>query len=518
MSDIQTLKSYLVSLGFTADMKQFRMFQGTLKEASSIVKAETGTIAANLLKWQLGIVGMFGAISGAVLAATDKVAMADQEYRLFGERMFMDTAHARGLKLALDALHEPLNAIAFDPELHSRFNKLMKDQGIMAAGLGGDYEGTMKQIRDIRFEFTLFQLEIHYLLMGTVSQLFKSLGLGSGNLLQSLQKINEWIIHHIPQLSKQFSDYLVPILKDSWQILKDVGELVGMLATQFTNFIGVISGDRSIEGSTFSFDKFAKAIEKVVHWVATLLDMFIRLETKLKFIVPMLFGAATLGGAGTFIGGIVGGPAGALLGAGGGALVGGGLGLAYSAIAGLHSDSGAARGTSNGGSSIIQQIASIATQYGVPPRLAIAVAMQESGMRQFRKDGKPLVNRGAHGESHATGIFQLEPGTARMLGVNPNDTTQNIIGGVSYLKQLKEKYGSYNLALQHYYGSRDAGANASYAQQVMNIESGINIGSIHIMQPNAPLDQITRAVADGVKQHQGKQIQRNLSELASVYH
>lgn len=514
MSDIQTLKSYLVSLGFTADMKQFRMFQGTLKEASSIVKAETGTIAANLLKWQLGIVGMFGAISGAVLAATDKVAMADQEYRLFGERMFMDTAHARGLKVALDALHEPLNAIAFDPELHSRFNQLLKDQGTMAGGLGGGYEGTMKQIRDIRFEFTRFQVEIQYLLMGTVGQLFKSLGLGSGNLLQSLQKINEWIIHHIPQLSKQFSDYLVPILKDSWQILKDVGELVGMLATQFANFIGVISGDRSIEGSTFSFDKFAKAIEKVVHWVATALDYFIKLEHVVKALVPTLAGMSAGAGIGATIG-ILGGP----VGAGTGALVGGGLGLAYSAIAGLHGDSGAVRGTSSGGSSIVQQIAAIATQYGVDPRLAIAVAMQESGTRQFGKDGNPLVNRGAHGESHATGIFQLEPGIARMLGVNPNDTTQNIIGGVLYLKQLTSKYhGDTNLALQHYYGSRDAGANASYAQQVMNRESGINIGSINIMQPNATPDQITRAVADGVKQHQGKQIQRNLSELASVYH
>jgi hypothetical protein len=516
VSDIQTLKSYLVSLGFSADMKQFRMFQGTLKEASSIVQKETGHIAANLLKWQVGVVGMFAAVSGAVLGAMDHVAMADQDFRLFGERMFMDTAHAKSLKIALNALHEPLNAIAFDPELHARFNQLYRDQQQMQGGLGGDFEGNMKGIRDIRFEFTRLQVELEYLTMGVVSQLFKSLGLGSGNLLQTLQKLNGWIIDHIPQLSKQFSDYLVPILKDSWQIMKDVGMVLGDLATQFANFIGVISGDKSIEGSIFSFDKFARAIEKVVHWVATALDYFLKLEHVVKALVPTLAGMGAGAGIGATIGAL-GGP----IGAGGGALIGGGLGLAYSAIAGLHRNgagAGAAASVGNSSTDYAASIVALARRYHVDPKLALAVAQQESGIKQFKPDGSLLVNRGAHGESHATGIFQLEPGTARSLAVDPKDAQQNIIGGVTLLAQLLSRFnGNQRQALEHYYGSKNASANSKYAQDVMNREGSITIGEINIMQPNLDYNGVVKAVSEGVKQKGDKQTVRNLAVLTTVY-
>lgn len=514
MSDIQTLKSYLVSLGFSADMKQFRTFQSTLKEASTLVQKETGHIATNLLKWQVGVVGMFAAVSGAVLGAMDHVAMADQDFRLFGERMFMDTAHAKSLKIALNALHEPLNAIAFDPELHARFNQLYQDQKTMQGGLGPDFESNMKGIRDIRFQFTRLQVELEYLTMGVVSQLFKSLGLGSGNLLQSLQKINSWIITHIPQLSKQFSDYLVPILKDSWEIMKDVGMLLGDLANQFSNFIGVISGDDSLQSSTFSFDKFARAIEKVVHWVAVALDKFLKLEHVVKALIPTLAGIGAGAGIGAAVGAI-GGP----IGAGGGALIGGGLGLAYSAIAGLHNN-GAPAGTSVASTKdeYKKLIISFAKKYNVDPKLALAVAEVESGIRQFNSDGSLLVNRGKNGESHATGIFQLEPNTAKSLAIDAKDAQQNIIGGVAYLAQLLGHFnGDQKLALEHYYGSKDAATNSKYAQSVISKEGNIQIGEINIVQPNLDYEGVAKAVSEGIKNSNDKQIQRNLAVLTPVY-
>lgn len=76
------------------------------------------------------------------------------------------------------------------------------------------------------------------------------------------------------------------------------------------------------------------------------------------------------------------------------------------------------------------QIRSSAAKYGVDPSLALAVAKVESGFQ-------PSVVSSAG----AIGTMQLMPGTAASLGVDPNDPTQNIDGGVKLLSQLLNQYG-----------------------------------------------------------------------------
>jgi hypothetical protein len=67
---------------------------------------------------------------------------------------------------------------------------------------------------------------------------------------------------------------------------------------------------------------------------------------------------------------------------------------------------------------------------GIDPRLALALAEQESGF-----DPKARSPKGA------TGIFQLMPATARQLKVDPYDVAQNISGGLDYLKQQLDAFG-----------------------------------------------------------------------------
>lgn len=86
-----------------------------------------------------------------------------------------------------------------------------------------------------------------------------------------------------------------------------------------------------------------------------------------------------------------------------------------------------------------------ARRSGVPEAIALAVAAQESGFRQYGAGGKTLTsNKGA------LGVMQLEPGTAAEMGVNPNDTAQNIKGGIAYLEKLFQKYQNWGKALAAY--------------------------------------------------------------------
>jgi soluble lytic murein transglycosylase-like protein len=83
--------------------------------------------------------------------------------------------------------------------------------------------------------------------------------------------------------------------------------------------------------------------------------------------------------------------------------------------------------------------AQIAEQEGVDPSLFTRLVQQES---RFKPN--------AVSSAGAMGLAQLMPGTARDLGVDPNDPVQNLTGGARYLRQQMDKFKDPRLALAAY--------------------------------------------------------------------
>jgi soluble lytic murein transglycosylase-like protein len=77
-----------------------------------------------------------------------------------------------------------------------------------------------------------------------------------------------------------------------------------------------------------------------------------------------------------------------------------------------------------------EQIIATAQQYRVDRDLALAQAWAESRYDQSRISPKGAI-----------GVFQLMPGTARDLGVDPYNVVQNIEGGIRYLRQMLGQFG-----------------------------------------------------------------------------
>ena len=86
-----------------------------------------------------------------------------------------------------------------------------------------------------------------------------------------------------------------------------------------------------------------------------------------------------------------------------------------------------------------QKVSSAAERYGIPQAIAHRLVRQESGGKQD-----------AVSSAGAIGVMQLMPGTARDLGVDPNNLDQNIEGGMRYLAQMYKKFGNWSLALAAY--------------------------------------------------------------------
>jgi soluble lytic murein transglycosylase-like protein len=117
-------------------------------------------------------------------------------------------------------------------------------------------------------------------------------------------------------------------------------------------------------------------------------------------------------------------------------------------------------------------VQAVASQYGVSPSLAAAIAWQESGFNNSMVSG-----------ANARGVMQVMPGTwdyvQRNLAqrpLDPNSATDNVHAGVMYLKRLlDETGGDESAAIAGYYQGlrsvRERGMYDDTSRYVDNVQA-----------------------------------------------
>ena len=449
------IEEYLIRLGFESDEPSFNKFRNLMADADKQVTEHTSGIVKHMLEAQASIVGAFTSLSAAIIGVVDKVAMADQGYRLLALRMLMTTDSARKMDMITKALGASLAEIVWDPELHGRAVIMAQDIDRMTKGLGPDFERKMLGIRDLRFEFSRLEVAMKFLGMNFASSLFSRLGLG--DVGARLKGFVDWFEQSIPQIADKLARYAIPILKETWTIFKDIGGVLKGAATAFTSFVGLLSGDTSIVTAEANFDNIATAVQHVSHAFETLLHWI----TEAELLLAHFANAASLAlsgkfdqaanefkrglneltvGSGAAIGSVFG-PWGAAIGGLTGSIAN--LGRQYGVI-GPPTVGTEPRGAREvfredtrqpaGRSTIEAAVAEAAGRFGIPRELALAVAKHESGFNPN------ATNRNANGTTD-WGVMQLNDKTIQTLGVrNPLDARENIEAGVGLLARLFDKY------------------------------------------------------------------------------
>jgi soluble lytic murein transglycosylase-like protein len=119
------------------------------------------------------------------------------------------------------------------------------------------------------------------------------------------------------------------------------------------------------------------------------------------------------------------------------------------------------------------QVAHLAAKYDVSPSLIEAMVWQESRWRT-----------NARSPAGARGLAQLMPGTARDLGVNPDDPLANLEGGVRYLRQQLDAFdGDVEKALAAYNAGPARVARAGGVPNIRETQNYVAVIMARLAQP-----------------------------------
>jgi len=233
MAELDTLRSYLISLGFGVDVASYRKMNQLLDQQKKMVMNSTGVMSNSYVQAGKTIAAVLIGVGAATVTLMDKVAKADLGYDLFGMKMYMTADAAKKVKIAVDALGYSMDEIAWNPELKKRFDQLIELQGGLQNKLGPDYKKTMREIRDIRFEFTKMKVEGEYMMQVFVYELFKKLGISAKDVHEALKKFNDWLVANMVPAMQKLADILLSI----WDIIQMMGPSVSGLAKDMSDLL-----------------------------------------------------------------------------------------------------------------------------------------------------------------------------------------------------------------------------------------------------------------------------------------
>jgi hypothetical protein len=268
------LKDYLVGLGFKLDESSFNKVQDTLKKFDDNVRQKTSSMAASYTAAGSAIVSALAGVTTATAELLDKIAQADLGYTKFAMHMYMARDAAKQFKIVTDSMGESIEDIAWIPELNERYKSLMGQAARMETPK--DAQGQLRQIRDIRFEFTRLKVEATYGLQWVGYWLFKYLNEPIAGAKTNFQKFNDYLEEKIPEWSenigkaagwiKQLAESTWDTVKLLWANLKEIFDSLPDWAQKFTVFAGII-------GALFAVGPFGRAV-LVISALIVLIDDF----------------------------------------------------------------------------------------------------------------------------------------------------------------------------------------------------------------------------------------------------
>lgn len=223
----ELIKEYLVGLGVKIDKPGFKEMESTINQTSSTISSATNGWAKDFVTASSIIATALASVTASVVGLMTTVAKQDLAMEKYARQMLVSKDAAMEMKQAVDALGESVQDIQLTPELYNRYKALVADGRSMK--VGGDYEGTMKNFRDLIFEFTRMKQEASYAMQWVGYYLMKYLSRPLEDAKKSFRNLNDSLIKNMPVWTEKIARALVYIInvgRHFWDLLKSIGKTI----------------------------------------------------------------------------------------------------------------------------------------------------------------------------------------------------------------------------------------------------------------------------------------------------
>jgi len=203
---LDTIKSYLVSLGFKVDDKSFNDVTRSMDSVERQVGKFAGTSVTKFAQASAAVTSFVAAAVFGIGKFLDSLGKADIENEKLARQLWTTEQSAMSFNATLKAMGVSLEDLYLSPTLMSQFKQLRGE----AAGLQApaEYKEQMRTIQGISFEFKRMKLEATYALQWIGYYLIKYLDGPLKGTKKALSNLNDTIVKTMPQWTKRIAQVM----------------------------------------------------------------------------------------------------------------------------------------------------------------------------------------------------------------------------------------------------------------------------------------------------------------------
>lgn len=231
---LETIKSYLVSLGFAVDNNSYNQATKAIDKAGESVAKFAGSAVTRFAVASAAVTSFVATAVVGLSKFISGLGEAQIKNEMLARQMWISEDNAMTFSSTLKALKANLNDLYLSPTLAAQFQALRKEADSLRPP--DEYKNQMKLVQSVTFEFKRMRLEATYALQWIGYYFVKYMQGPIINIKVALAEINNIIIKTMPHWTKVVAQVMswfaqmgittVRAIKDIARVFDDIGKSI----------------------------------------------------------------------------------------------------------------------------------------------------------------------------------------------------------------------------------------------------------------------------------------------------